>query len=242
MIINFLRPLWPRPLWPPAIDSIGGGASNYAGARVAAAAVLGGTVSVMSGGKFANGALTAAFSRAFNEEVHQDILASKEDEAAMLATDPYSLPGIDTAKETKIFFGSGELLGYTQSGCSGDDTCVYSSSDVDGLNFGSVTLISHSHSVVSGEFQTKAMQSWNDRINSLSRNMPGHGDDSPLVTGRPVGIFTPGGYRYVIERRNGVPLARYIGGGADPAWGAYSASQWHPGINERSVARDYLRR
>lgn len=33
-----------------------------------AAAALGGTVSAMTGGKFANGAVTAAFSRAFNDE------------------------------------------------------------------------------------------------------------------------------------------------------------------------------
>lgn len=54
------------------IDRIGGGASNYAAARVAAAAVLGGTASTLTGGKFANGAATAAFSRAFNEELHRE--------------------------------------------------------------------------------------------------------------------------------------------------------------------------
>lgn len=36
--------------------------------RVVAAAILGGTTSVIAGGKFANGALTGAFGRAFNEE------------------------------------------------------------------------------------------------------------------------------------------------------------------------------
>ena len=40
--------------------------------RVLAAAVLGGTVSAATGGKFANGAITGAFSRAFNDELHQD--------------------------------------------------------------------------------------------------------------------------------------------------------------------------
>ena len=37
--------------------------------RVAVAAVLGGTVSQVTGGKFANGAIVGAFSRAFNDEV-----------------------------------------------------------------------------------------------------------------------------------------------------------------------------
>lgn len=60
-----------------AIDSIGGnmGSSEWASAgnralRIASAAVVGGTASSMSGGKFANGALTGAFSRAFNDEAH----------------------------------------------------------------------------------------------------------------------------------------------------------------------------
>jgi len=39
-------------------------------ARVTASAVLGGTVSQVTGGKFANGAVTAAFSRGFNDEAH----------------------------------------------------------------------------------------------------------------------------------------------------------------------------
>ncbi len=48
--------------------SIGGLRSSFA--RVAAAAVLGGTSSAITGGKFANGALTGAFSWAFNHKLH----------------------------------------------------------------------------------------------------------------------------------------------------------------------------
>lgn len=55
----------------PMIDGIGGGAVKAAPARVAAAALVGGTVSELTGGKFGNGAMQAAFSRAFNEELHQ---------------------------------------------------------------------------------------------------------------------------------------------------------------------------
>lgn len=48
------------------IDGIGGKTASVK--RVTAAAVVGGTVSKMTGGKFANGAVTGAFSRAFNDE------------------------------------------------------------------------------------------------------------------------------------------------------------------------------
>ena len=42
------------------------------------AAVVGGTVSEVTGGKFANGAVTGAFSRAFNDEMHEFIEQVKE--------------------------------------------------------------------------------------------------------------------------------------------------------------------
>ncbi|MFN4291480.1 MAG: hypothetical protein ACK4E7_11435 [Permianibacter sp.] len=40
--------------------------------RIAVAAAIGGTVSELTGGKFANGAITAAFARAFNDEAHME--------------------------------------------------------------------------------------------------------------------------------------------------------------------------
>jgi hypothetical protein len=39
--------------------------------RIAASAAVGGTASALSGGKFANGAMTAAFARMFNDEMHR---------------------------------------------------------------------------------------------------------------------------------------------------------------------------
>jgi len=50
------------------IDQIGNGAASYKAHRIMAAAVVGGTIAEVTGGKFANGAMTAAFSRAFNDE------------------------------------------------------------------------------------------------------------------------------------------------------------------------------
>ena len=61
----------------PAIDGVGGDSNTEAyyniGARaqrIAVAAIVGGTASAAGGGKFANGAVTGAFSRAFNDESH----------------------------------------------------------------------------------------------------------------------------------------------------------------------------
>lgn len=55
-----------------AIDGLDEGNVGISAERVAAAAVLGGTTSALTGGKFANGAITGAFSRAFNDDqAHQ---------------------------------------------------------------------------------------------------------------------------------------------------------------------------
>jgi len=50
------------------IGTIGGGKSEYRAQRIFAAALVGGTIAEATGGKFANGAMTGAFSRAFNDE------------------------------------------------------------------------------------------------------------------------------------------------------------------------------
>lgn len=52
----------------PGINKIGNGAEAFKALRIVAAAVIGGTASVISGGKFGNGAVTGAFSQAFNAE------------------------------------------------------------------------------------------------------------------------------------------------------------------------------
>ena len=52
------------------IGSLDAGTVGFSAQRTLAAAVVGGTASELTGGKFANGALTGAFSRAFNDELH----------------------------------------------------------------------------------------------------------------------------------------------------------------------------
>lgn len=54
------------------INHIDKGNSGFSPKRVFVAALLGGTTSRISGGKFWNGAVTGAFSRAFSKEVHKE--------------------------------------------------------------------------------------------------------------------------------------------------------------------------
>ncbi|WP_210998655.1 hypothetical protein [Pseudoalteromonas sp. MMG013] len=60
----------------PSINGIDKGSRLSVG-RIAAAAVVGGTASKLSGGKFANGATTGAFSRMFNDEYHHQSVKSR---------------------------------------------------------------------------------------------------------------------------------------------------------------------
>ena len=54
-----------------SIDGIDDG-QRFSPKRIVAAAVIGGTSSSITGGKFSSGAVTGAFSRAFNDEAHQE--------------------------------------------------------------------------------------------------------------------------------------------------------------------------
>lgn len=55
----------------PGIADLDSSSFGQSPMRIAAAAVVGGTTAVLDGGKFANGAVTGAFSRAFNDEYHK---------------------------------------------------------------------------------------------------------------------------------------------------------------------------
>ncbi|KNC67463.1 hypothetical protein [Pseudoalteromonas ardens] len=61
----------------PAIGRIQPGV-KHSPLRIAAAAMVGGTASKISGGKFANGAVTAAFSRMFNDGLHFESVTDKD--------------------------------------------------------------------------------------------------------------------------------------------------------------------
>jgi hypothetical protein len=54
----------------PGIDGIDSTTSGMSAQRVIVAAVVGGTTSVITGGKFGNGSITGVFSRAFYDELH----------------------------------------------------------------------------------------------------------------------------------------------------------------------------
>nr|WP_240901074.1 RHS repeat-associated core domain-containing protein [Thioalkalivibrio sp. XN8] len=97
----------------PAIDQIGrgadGGISTDAGARFArimAAATVGGTASTLGGGKFANGAITAGFARAFNDERH-----IKEQSRVKRFLDFVRDEGLDVLRRTaSVVGGGGQML------------------------------------------------------------------------------------------------------------------------------------
>jgi len=66
------------------IDQIGNGAASYKAHRIMAAAVVGGTIAEVTGGKFANGGLAGAFSRAFNHELHDGEESGRDDARGMV--------------------------------------------------------------------------------------------------------------------------------------------------------------
>jgi RHS repeat-associated protein len=96
----------------PAIERVDRGNEGFSAKRVAVAAMVGGTSSAASGGKFANGAITAAFARAFNDEAgkraHQAFLKQMEACGAACWQRPMS------PEETKDAFGSGTFYYETE--------------------------------------------------------------------------------------------------------------------------------
>ena len=94
------------------INGIGKGARFSAG-RVPAAAVVGGKASSLSGGKFGNGAVTGAFSRAFNDENHwQEKLSTAREWAVENGGRVVSVAG------GSIQVVSGAALCTTAAGCA----------------------------------------------------------------------------------------------------------------------------
>jgi len=61
------------------IDQIGNGAASYKAHRIMAAAVVGGTIAEVTGGKFANGAMTAAFAQAFASSAQRQAMHGSQD-------------------------------------------------------------------------------------------------------------------------------------------------------------------
>ncbi|HSX52047.1 MAG TPA: FG-GAP-like repeat-containing protein [Cellvibrio sp.] len=109
------------------IDAIGGkGSSSYfdAGsraARVVAAAVVGGTASILSGGKFANGAITGAFSRAFNDEAHQNKLEKEQYEKQRVIA--YSKAGVQGVGGVVTVVAGGAATGLGIAACLIAEPC-----------------------------------------------------------------------------------------------------------------------
>jgi RHS repeat-associated protein len=77
-------------------------------ANTARAAMVGGTVAVLDGGKFANGAVTGAFSYAFNDALHPSANERATSHASGSERDPYSL---DDAFSGRFQVNVGEVFG-----------------------------------------------------------------------------------------------------------------------------------
>ena len=103
------------------VGRLGGESRRFSATRVAASAVVGGTISALSGGKFANGAITGAFSRAFNDEAHwqesKEIGQTFAERAGIYRAMQAKLDaaGVDTvwfgvAADLNDFFGRGGFL------------------------------------------------------------------------------------------------------------------------------------
>jgi hypothetical protein len=203
-------------------------------AQAIAVAVVGGTASRLAGGKFANGAVTAAFGYAFNQMSHA-VNATEAQEESLASLDPRSIYGSDRTRETKFFMNdSGEILGKTQDGCYGGDRCTISTSELPE----GTSLVGHTHAPAE-LLQSRRIRTSSEIVSNISRDIPGPGDAIPLKLGRgyPSAVITPGGYRYVIDSRG----LTYLGGG-NPEFGAFVQNGWHVGINDaqiRQMASDW---
>jgi len=99
------------------------------GARVATAAAIGGTVSELGGGKFANGAVTGAFSRLYNEEANHGALKRQLDCKGLChGNDVSGRPASDPARDRALANAtlSGVGAGIAGAGCvSSGTTCGF---------------------------------------------------------------------------------------------------------------------
>jgi hypothetical protein len=69
------------------------------GKMVTVSALIGGTTSVVSGGKFASGAITGAFVYMFNHALHENLIELKR--GMVQSTSPNSLPKLGHSEESR---------------------------------------------------------------------------------------------------------------------------------------------
>ena len=132
-----------------AIDKIGGRIGNITKGdyfstanrtmRIMASAVVGGTASSITGGKFANGAVTGAFSRGFNDEAHKTAQDREFKEALFDKTRKIGLSVSIPSKVVDLFGGDtgGHDVGFEFGlvfGSDGDIGAYYSQSASKGLS------------------------------------------------------------------------------------------------------------
>jgi hypothetical protein len=203
------------------IDRISG--TGASGARVAAAAVVGGTASVLSGGKFANGALTGAFSRAFNDEIDHNSDASTDDliltaeEEALLVDLSKGFDSPDRATEQRILINNdGSVVPVTSDNC-GPSSCAFTPAEI-----ANARIVLHLHNIY-------------DRSNRLGREFPSGGDATIVTLGTINAVSTPSGAIRVIERVGGALKVRTISGG-NLRFNSFVARTWRPHMTDAQIA------
>ncbi|MGH9640943.1 MAG: RHS repeat domain-containing protein, partial [Terriglobales bacterium] len=141
--------------------------------------------------------------------------------------------GDETNESKFVMNDSGGITEKTQDGCYFGGDCGFTKTEA---TRGS--LFGHTH--VYPPISTGAHQS---RILQLTRDEPGPGDAGPLLWNKTSAIFTPGGYKYLIEGTPAAPHLSYLGGG-NPKFGMFVEKTWKPNMKtpeiENIIEQQYL--
>lgn len=181
-----------------------------------------------------NGTIAGANGSTFNSDgsvrTDRSATAAQRDAVGSM-TYRQALTG-SSAMENWIFMDDGgKVLGKTQQGCTGDDSCSLA---VNLVPVGT-TLAGHAHIYPAALGGSRLPE-----VVKLAREFPGKGDGRVLALGYVGAAFMPSGARYLIE--GNPPRAVYMGGG-DPAFGRHVSNSWRAGMTDAEIlqaARDYL--
>jgi hypothetical protein len=183
--------------------------------------VIGGTLSKLSGGKFANGAVTAAMSYAFNQLAHQgtnatDDLTLTPDEEKQLIGLRSRFPSAQSQTESQMrVLSDGSVTSLTTEGCTSHSCSITRS------QLAETRVVFHQHNVY-------------DQHNIFAREWPSGGDVNIVRFGVINAIYTPSGAIRVVERFQGEYRVRTIFGG-NPRINAYIARTWRPDMTDAQI-------
>ena len=194
-----------------SIDGIDEG-QRFSPKRIVAAAVIGGTSSSITGGKFSKGAVTGAFSRAFNDEVHDahvkryEALQAKGPGTVFATVDDAAVDGVLYASERPqvdedgLFLEQGGDIYPVEGGYTYNDLQVGGPNSVD-VNFRKDAVAwfhTHPPGGAGGRSMDKSNRYW-------SRGDRYKNDDLSEAMNRPVTAYVGGTDGAVRSFTNGGP-------------------------------------